>query len=429
MEIALAMNTINSGNRLRAALLASLLIVISITNCTTQSTTILYDCPTNNYSSSDRECLTRDYWPTDNWRNSAPEEQGMNSTLLNGISEFIQSNYSGLDSILVIRHGYIVLEEYPSEDFDNETEHSIASCRKSVTGALIGLAIDQGFLDNVSQKVLDFFPDYTFDNMDDWKRNITIEHLLTMTGGFDWNESDPPYGNPLNQVHVMQSSEDPIKYMLDIPMRSAPGTEWEYCSGGTYLLRAILWNVTGMSPFNFASEYLFNPIGALASWRSNLPESEYSLRSTMLMTPRDMARFGYLYLNGGMWDGEQIVSGWWVLSSTETQISLNDKWSDVGYGYLWWTTPSTEEAYALGYSGQLIYILPQQDLVVVFTSPFTDHVSYQNWLMDTFILPSILESSLPTNPPINLVPLLAIAIIVPVLIAIAFMDIKRSATN
>lgn len=424
MEIPVAIHNIESGNRMRAAVLVSFLFVISMSNVYPTSITE-GQLPSCNYSPYLTDLLPRDYWPTENWISSTPEVQGMNSTLLNSVSEFVQTNYSGLDSVLVIRHGYIVLEEYPSEEYDIETKHSIASCRKSITGLLIGLAIDHGFLDNVSQKVLDFFPDYTFDNMDAWKRNITIEHLLTMTGGFDWDESDPPYEDTLNQAHVMQSSEDPIQYMLDLPMRSSPGTEWEYCSGGTYLLRAILWNVTGMTPFDFASEYLFDSIGASASWKSRLPDNEYALYSTLLMTPRDMAKFGYLYLNGGFWDGELVVSSEWALKSTETQVSLDQKWSDVGYGYLWWTTPSVGEIYAIGYSGQLIYLLPQDDLVVVFTSPFTDHISYQNWLMDNYILPAILESTPTTIPVLEYIPILVMIAVVPISIIVAYWYRKR----
>lgn len=422
MKLAIAVKTIDSGIRIRAAVLVSLLFVISMTNVYPTSIQVAQSQACN-FTSNMSDPLPRDYWPTESWISSTPEAQGMNSTLLNSVSEFVQTNYSGLDSVLVIRHGYIVLEEYPSEEFDFDTKHSIASCRKSITGALIGLAIDHGFLDNVSQKVLDFFPDYTFDSMDDWKQNITIEHLLTMTGGFDWDESDPPYGDPLNQAHVMQSSEDPIQYMLDLPMRSCPGTEWEYCSGGTYLLRAILWNVTGMTPFDFASEYLLEPIGASADWRSGLPDNEYALRSSLLMTPRNMARFGYLYLNGGFWDGVQIISGEWTLNSTQTKVSLDQKWTDVGYGYLWWTTPSVGEIYAIGYSGQLIYLLPQDDLIVVFTSPFTDHISYQNWLMDTYILPAILEST--STPILDSVPIIIVIAAIPLIIIVAYWYIKR----
>jgi CubicO group peptidase (beta-lactamase class C family) len=184
--------------------------------------------------------------------------------------------------------------------------------------------------------------------------------------------------------------------MLDLPMAEEPGTHFEYCNGASFLLSAIIQEATGMSALDFAKEHLFGPLGISdVEWPSN-PQGISIGWGRMRMKPRDMAKIGYLYLNEGVWDGEQIVPLEWVQASRRkhTPATLQD-----GYGYQWWID---DDGYymALGYAGQFIFVLPEQDMVVVFASDLEERDFYvPQELLTGFVLPAIRSSTpLPENP-------------------------------
>jgi CubicO group peptidase (beta-lactamase class C family) len=197
----------------------------------------------------------RDYWPTTDWMVSTPEQQGMDSSELNNILYDIDNLDMAIHSVIVVRNGYIVMENY-TDYYTQSILHTIQSCTKSVISALIGIAIDMGFIDNVSQRVIDFFPNMTIENMDSRKESITIEDCLTMTMGIDWHETDIPYSDPLNDLFAMYRSSNMWKYVLDRPMEQDPGVEWAYNSGGVELLGGILETATGYRVTDFAREFL-----------------------------------------------------------------------------------------------------------------------------------------------------------------------------
>jgi len=332
----------------------------------------------------------REYWPTDEWMLSTPEDQGMDSSILNKIMEDIDSFDITIHSVIVVRNGYIVMENYTSY-YTQSMLHTIQSCTKSVVSALIGIAIDKGYIDNVSQRVIDFFPNTTIENMDSWKQNLTIEHCLTMTMGNEWHELDVPYSDPLNDLFAMYRSDDMWKYVLDRPMEHEPSLEWAYNSGGVELLGGILEKATGYRVTDFAREFLFEPIGIdHFNWWLVPANGQYGVSGGLYLTPRDMARFGYLFLNNGTWNETQVISSEWVEHSTQNLYETG--W--YGYGYLWWTLPDTDFYQATGHYEQKIYVIPEHDIVVVFTGDVQDEDYHPtDYFVMNYVIPSLAQRS------------------------------------
>ncbi|MBL7167222.1 serine hydrolase [Candidatus Bathyarchaeota archaeon] len=310
------------------------------------------------------EVLPNDYWPTAEWPTSIPEEQSMNSKKLAQMMEYIDEQGFAIDSVMVVRNGHIVLEEFPNPNYYQDRLHELYSVTKSFTSALIGIAIHEGCLDSVEQKVVDFFPDREISNLDARKQNMTLEHLLIMTSGLEWDEWTYPYTDDRSVNRQMWLSDDPVQFVLDRPMANDPGVEWVYNSGCSILLGEILEQVTGNTTLEFAREYLFKPLGIEnVNWARR--KGYYNTGGGLSLKPRDMAKLGHLYLDNGTWDGEQIVPSEWVARSTETSFYHSES---SGYGYHWWTLPQSGAYYALGLYQQRIYVVPDFDMVVVFTA-------------------------------------------------------------
>ena len=322
-----------------------------------------------------------DYWPTNGWRTSSPESQGVDSNFLEKMMETIWEKQIGINSVLIIRNGYIVLEAN-GYAYGPDDKRNIYSCTKSVSSALIGIAIDKGFIKDVRQPVLDFFPARTAKNLDAYKKAMTLEHLLTMTAGLECRDS---YLYQWAGLTRMQCHRDWVKYMINLPMAEKPGTRFEYCNGASFLLSAILQKQTGMNALSFAEKNLFSPLGiSRVSWPSN-PQGITIGYSQLQMRPRDMAKVGYLYLNEGLWDGKRIISSKWVKRSTRKHITANLL---SGYGYQWWII-SPGIYTAVGHEGQFIMIAPEKNIMEVFTSSLILKDLYiPLGLLAAYILPS-----------------------------------------
>jgi CubicO group peptidase (beta-lactamase class C family) len=322
------------------------------------------------------------YWPTDGWRTSTAEAQGMDSEMLDEMVETIQEQGYGIDSVTVIRSGYMVADT-TFHPFQPDSRHIIHSCTKSIISALIGIAIDEGYIANVDQPILDIFSERTVVNLDANKEAMTLEHVLMMASGLECRDS---YLYRWRGLREMEQSDDWVQFMLDLPMAEPPGTRFEYCNGGSFLLSAIIQKTTGMSAAEFAEKHLFGPLGISdVVWPSN-PDGITIGWGELRMRPHDMAKIGYLYLNQGQWDGEQIVPVDWVAASTRKHISatLQD-----GYGYQWWVA-DPEVYMALGYAGQYIVVVPEKALLVVFTSDLAERDFYvPQQLLDDFIIPAV----------------------------------------
>ena len=336
------------------------------------------------------------YWPTQSWRTSTPEQQGMDSAQLVQMLDAVTARKLNIHSLLIVRHGYLVAEVY--YDANSPTlKHELYSVTKSFTSALVGLAIQKGFIDSLNHPVLDFFADRQVANLDARKKAMTLEHLLTMSSGLEWPESGSSYTTTDNPYVRMMRSSDWVQFVLDRPMADQPGATFNYNSGSSHLLSAIVQKTTRQSTLAFAQEYLFKPLGITdLVWGADASGVAVG-GSDLRLTPRDMAKFGYLYLKGGVWEGRQIVPAEWVRASTTPHIKSTD--AALGYGYQWWIQPDGSFA-AHGLGGQYILVRPKQDLVVVFTSWLTGSDTEQPpALMDSFIVPAAQSAlALPENP-------------------------------
>lgn len=333
-----------------------------------------------------------DYWPTKSWRSASPESQGVDSkSLLKMIDKIWEKDFD-IDNVLVIRNGYIVLDAY-SYPFNADNTRHIQSCSKSVTSALVGIAIDKGYIKDVNQPVLTFFPKRVAKNLDADKKAMTLENLLTMTHGWECNDL-----YSLSGLTDLSRSSDWIQLMIDLPIAEVPGTQFGYCNGAAFLLSAILQGQTGMSAFLFAEKNLFAPLGISdVHWPSN-PQGITVGYNGLHMRPRDMAKIGYLYLNNGLWDGKRIVSSQWIKDSTRRHITTNSGFSP-GYGYQWWIV-SPGIYTAVGAQGQYIIVAPEKNMLAVFTGNLSRKDIYiPLGLLASYIIPAAKSPTpLPENP-------------------------------
>lgn len=341
----------------------------------------------------------RDYWPTRKWSITEPESVGMDSHKLSEIDKELKYRYQSINGIVIIRGGNLIFERY-SNGFGPEDTHHVASVAKSITSALIGIAIDKGFIKGIDQKVVDFFPEYRSATEDFQKRSLTIKNLLTMTAPVSWQAGARGF-EPLNRLRRQRNW---IRFILDLLGKKGDMGKFQYTSVGSHLLSAIISRTTGKCAREFANENLFRPLGMKVIPDSNL--QSFSLDDVfgknvngwindpqgitiggwgMTITPRDMARFGFLYLNKGRWEDKQIISRNWIEESTA--VNEND------YGYNWWLkgSGSTFSYFAAGSGGSFISCIPGKDLVVAIASKITMKPRDRSSLFDDYILPSILE--------------------------------------
>lgn len=321
-----------------------------------------------------------DSWPTQDWPVAAPESQGMDSKKLAQMLAYIHQQAIDLHSLLVIRNGFLVSETYFA-GYEQDTPHKQFSCTKSFISTLVGIAIAQGKISNLDQATLSFFPAQQFENIDKRKQAMTLENLLTMTSGLDWEEGDQAY-------RAMYSSSDWAKQVLDLPMRADPGSSFNYCSGCSHILSSILQVQTGMPTQEFAAQNLFAPLGITGyTWDTDAAGNAIGGWGLSL-TPRQMAKLGYLYLHMGMWNGQQIIPQSWVETATQIHISTGD--GKNGYGYQWWVYPDLGGYSALGRGGQTIFVAPALNLIVVTTAELDGHDKIFR-LLDGYILPSVIS--------------------------------------
>jgi len=310
---------------------------------------------------------------TGDWKHSTPAEQKLDAERLDRLVDALRENeIRNIHSLLIVRNGRLVLEEY-FKGHDAGELHELQSVSKSFTSALVGIAIDRGEIEGVHEKVLAFFPDMEgIDNLDDRKRRMTLEDLLTMRSGTDYHESGPD--SPHFQLNRM--NREWTKFILDRPMISEPGTSFRYDSGAVILTSAILQARTGMHADAYAETHLFAPLGIeRARWYRNA-EGHPHTGGGLHLRSRDMAKLGLLYLRKGGWEGTQILPASWVAESLSRQVKLEGQSNRVvGYGYWWWVLPpapggsGTQDIYgAFGFKGQYIFVVPEYDIVVVVTA-------------------------------------------------------------
>lgn len=346
----------------------------------------------------------------DGWQTASLNDVRMNKNKIIDLINSIQNQvYQEVHSVVIVKNGKLVFEEYfPGHDFgyhgenyhgryinfDRNNRHNTHSATKSITSALVGIAIDKGFIQGVNDSIFSYLINYT-SLKNEQKNKITIEHLLTMTSGLQWNEWDVSVSESNHDIVRFNSSSDPIHYLLSKPIVTTPGTSFYYNGGAIDLLGEIIrfaseWNVK-----EFSHKYLFEPLGIINyHWQTLYPSGITCCHGDIYITPRDLAKFGYLFLNNGVWNGTQIISEEWVEKSTKTYINLNLSWAD-SYGYLWWlkkyyaNNKVYESFFAEGWGGQKIAIFPGLKMVVIFTG--ANYVSDPpcDEILTRFILPAV----------------------------------------
>jgi len=317
----------------------------------------------------------------------------MDSRQLAEMIAAIRAEGRNIHSLLVARHGHLVLEAY-FDPFYAEAPHRLYSCTKSVTSSIVGIAIGKGLLQGVDQPVYELFPEVALD--DPRKQEITVEHLLSMSSGLEWPEGEIEYRSPNNPYSATSYLEHSAQYVFDQPLIEQPGTLFNYNSGGSHLLSMMVSRAAGMSTLEFARRELFAPLGiSVAEW-DKTEDGMNSGGTGLRLLPRDMAKFGQLYLQGGRWDGQPVIPEAWVIASSQPNISFQD---GIEYGYQWWI-PQGKGFLAQGWGQQDIWVLPEQDMVVVVTAGLRNDtwLPYAQYL-DTYILPAIKSSeALPPDP-------------------------------
>jgi CubicO group peptidase (beta-lactamase class C family) len=247
--------------------------------------------------------------------------------------------------------------------------HTMQSVSKTVTSITIGIAKTRNdFSVSLDTPVVKYFDAHKIANLDERKKRMTLRDLLTMTAGLEWHE-DVAYDDPKNSADIMEASHDWVQYVIDQPMATDPGKTFVYNSGATELLAHIFKKVTGKNVDDYAAEYLFKPLGMKYFWKhtpTGLPDTEGGL----YLSAHDLAKLGQLFLKSGMWEGKAILSSSWIKDSVSAHVATGK--DGTQYGYFWWlpsfgSEPGDVAWAGRGFGGQILFVVPEYDLVAVFT--------------------------------------------------------------
>jgi CubicO group peptidase (beta-lactamase class C family) len=363
----------------------------------------------------------------DGWETASLDDVGINEKLMREATDRIRdSTYPNVHSVLIVKDGRLVFEEYfdgyafdylgdqfrgEYTEFGINSLHNLASVTKSFTSALLGIAIEQGFIQDEREQVFAFFPEYAHLKTQSHSR-ITLEHLLTMTSGLEWNEMEVWLGDTRNDLIQLFIVSDPLEYILAKPLVTEPGTTWYYNGGGVNLLGEVIRRASGLRIDDFSEKVLFSPLGIKDYQWDHINPDIIHASGNLKLRLRDMAKFGYLFLNGGTWNGERIIPEEWIKTSTRAHVSipwdsmreiLGDEYVDLlktegdRYGYLWWlktyevNSHTIASFYADGWGGQNIIVFPSLDMVAVFTGGnYVGHEPVDD-IVTQYVLPAVLR--------------------------------------
>lgn len=344
-------------------------------------------------------------------------DAGLDTALIfEGVKSIKSGKYNEVHAILLYKNEKLVLEEYfrghkyqwdapnyygEEVEWNREMLHPMMSVTKSFTSACIGIAIEKGFIANVHESIFNYLPDHQAYRTEE-KKHITIENLLTMTSGLDWNEWGAAHGTAANDIDRLYfECEDPIVCVLERPMVAVPGEKFTYNGGGMVILAEMLKNASGLTIDEFSLRYLFSPLGVDSTGWWQFDNGMIDAANTLYIQPRAMLKFGITYLNKGVWKGNRIIDERWVEKSAE--IYKNNKKIKVpiedsgksGYGYTWWQNElplnrgKTKMFRANGWGGQAIMVFPELDMVLVFTGGNYPTNSKLFSLVEDYILEAI----------------------------------------
>ncbi len=337
-------------------------------------------------------------WPTHGWPTSSPEAQGLAGSPLAALHRAIEAgDYGYIDRLLVVRNGHLVLNERYEHDYREISQgrdtsahqynyshpdwhpyykdrpvHTLQSVTKSISSALIGIAIGRGEIEGTGVPVLSFFDDYDLSHAYDRMRRMTLDHLLTMRAGMEWHETDRPLDST-NTTIQLEASDDWIQFTLNQPMIDEPGAVWLYNSGTSHLMSGIIKKATGRFIDEYAEEHLFGPLGITDYHWKKTPTRYPDTEGGLYLRAEDLAKIGYLYLRDGVWEGRRVLPMGWVAQSTARlvdDISPDNPNVDRGYGFQWWRLDRGDVAVwaGLGYGGQYLLVIPELDLIGVVNS-------------------------------------------------------------
>jgi len=315
----------------------------------------------NNYSYEQPKDLA------DGWSTVHLKSLKVDTTRVYQLFSQLQGGKHKVHSVLLVKNGQLLIEEYFNGESIDQV-HDMRSVTKSIRSILIGIAIDQGFIESVDDPISKYL--HTLQpkkNLDPRKGKITIRNLLTMSSGLECNDWDPKSAGQEDRVY---RKKDWLQYTLDLPMVNDPGTVANYCSMGVLLIAEIISQASGMTIDQFSAKYLFTPLGiSNVVWGHTSNKEVIPSGKRLYLTSRDLAKIGLLVLQKGSFDGEQIVSEEWIVASTTTKTKI----TGVEYGYLWWNIPFqtkngvVNSITATGNGGQYIMVLPEMDMVAIFT--------------------------------------------------------------
>jgi CubicO group peptidase (beta-lactamase class C family) len=335
--------------------------------------------------------LDQSAWPTKQWLTSTPEEQGMDSSALAKLVGYGASN--SFDSLLVVRHGRIVTEAYYAP-YTADISHNMFSSTKAVIGTLLGMVYKDGLLDRLDHPMLDFFTDRQVANVDDRKKAITVQNLLDMTSGLNWDQGFE--GGKQQTMNELYRSSNWTQFILDRPMAHPPGEVFNYSNGNPDLASAIITKLTGKLAEDYAREKLFAPLG-IVDWHWDRDPQGLTIGEGMLyLLPRDMAKLGYLYLHHGEWEGKRLLPPGWADVLDHALVNVHASYDPKqSYSNFFWVVPDKHVYMASGKNGQLIVVFPDLDVVAVTTA--RQQVRFRAMINAvTGAVKS--ESALPSNP-------------------------------
>jgi CubicO group peptidase (beta-lactamase class C family) len=330
-------------------------------------------------------------WPTASWQTSTPEEQGMSSGALADLIDTVGTRMQ--DSLVIVRHGRIVAEAYYAP-YRSGIPHDLRSVTKSIIGTLTAIEVREALLDDTNHPVLDLFADKQITNVDDNKKAITVQNLLDMTSGIEWQEKNY---TPDETIIRMYDAPDRTAFVLDQPMSDPPGTKFYYNSGNPYVLSAVITRKTGKNAWDYAKQKLFAPLGIFTErWQKPDAQGVTDGEAGLSLEPRDMLKIGYLYLHEGMWDGQQIIPASWVAYTEAGKVPAT---FGLHYANLWWSMPEKGALIALGRHSQRILVLPKYDIVAAMTGYMPDDEYYPvGRLIDDIVAAVRSDNALPPDP-------------------------------
>lgn len=288
--------------------------------------------------------------------------------------------FPNLHGVVIVRSGKLILERYyEGEDeimggsrgpvtFGPNELHDVRSVTKSIVSLLYGIALGEGIVPPLDAALVAQFPEYE-DLVENRERQlISVGNALTMQVGLEWDERIS-YRDPRNSEHAMERAEDRYRFILERPIVTAPGGSWVYNGGTTAILGRLIEKGSGLTLRDFAERRLFQPLNITAHQWIRGRDGAYIAASGLRLRPRDLARIGQMVLNGGRWEGQQVVPRDWLAQSFEGHVIVNER---TRYGYQWWLSPAKaagpRQIAAMGNGGQRLFIVPELDLVIVVTA-------------------------------------------------------------